>query len=195
MAFAKARTALAQLEEKLRRQLGLAGEVGAQFQPTLTPVIIAADLREAGNASNQGRAFTWSFAGPIGLGFTTYMSLRTEADVFVDQMTLSISAAGLLQAYLTIPGQSPGVAVVTLAGTWADRKLVAGDQVPLTQGVAGARTGVDVSDQNRIVAVLAGGASGAHVVVPLNVMLPAGSALNWSAGAASAVSIRGRIWP
>lgn len=195
MAFAKARTALAQLEEKLRRQLGLAGEVGASFQPQLTPVLIAGDLREAGNAANHGRAFSWCRASAVAAnqGF----SLRPEADIYIDQLFISSLVAGLIHVYLTAPNETTGVAVASLQGTWVDRKTVGTDQVPLTGSANwGAFTGTTVTDQNRIVAVNLQ-ANGA-VVIPVNIMLVAGSALNWqnNPGANTpTIGIRGRIWP
>ena len=195
MAFAKARTALAQVEEKLRRQFGLAGEVGASLQPVITPVIITGDLRDAGNASNQGRAFAFSYAGPIGAGIGgPYWSLRTEADIFVDRITLTLSAAGLCRCYLLTPGVTPAVAVATLAGTWVDRKTIAGDQVPLTRGVPGALTGTAETDQTTFLSVLCA-ASGAYVPVDVNMMLPAGSTINLQVTAATVFNMSGRIWP
>lgn len=194
MAFERAFTALSTLEEKLRRSLGLAGEIGATFKPELTPVIITGDLREAGNAFFQGRAFAWSHVGPVGLGFNTYQSVQVGVDVFIDTITLTMSAAGTLDAYVTSPGQAPGVAVVANAGTWTDRKTVSTDAVPLTQGVAGARTGIDSLDTNRVCAIISGGASGQALQFRVNLMLPAGACLNFRSGAAGAsASFSGRI--
>lgn len=197
MAFARAVTALATLEEKLRRSLGLAGEIGAKFEPVLTPVLIAGDLREAGNSSNVGRSFTWCYgaANFVGWGANQYQSLRVEVDVLVTHIMLTQGAgAGAMQCYVTVPGVTPAVAVATLAGTWCDRKLITGDQVPLTQGAAGALTGTDFSDQTRICGIHGGPYCTQFAV---NVMLAAGSHLNFrstSAGGAAA-GIFGRIWP
>lgn len=199
MAFAKARTALAQLEEKLRRQLGLAGEVGATFLPELTPVIVVADLREAGNASNQGRAFSWCFTGVPGASGN--FSLRFEQDCFVDRLWVSNTVTYSANIWLLAPGQAPAIAVAALAGTWTDRKVVATDQVPLTQSAAfGALTGVNVSDQNRIwgMSAVAGGAFNGYAQTDVNIMVPAGGHLNWNlSGAAGTahIGLRGRIWP
>lgn len=201
--FRKAVTSLAQLEEKLRRNLGLAGAIGAVFEPKLTPVIIAADLREAGNASNQGRAFAW--VSDV-VGVLNLQSLRFEQDSFVDRFDISVmnnngSGAGRAAIYLTVPGQAPAVAVSALAGTWTDRKTIAGDQVPLTQSALGAITGTAVSDQNRLWgAVTASAALGVYgyFSVKANVMLPAGSALNFvstQAGSQFVTVVSGRIWP
>lgn len=193
MAFAKARTALAQIEEKLRRQFGLAGEVGASLKPEILPVVITGDLRDAGNAANQGRAFAWAYAGPIGAGFANFMAVRTEQDVFVDYVTIGQAGAlAVMSVWVTVPGQAPAVAPVTLAGTWTDRKLIAGDQVPLTQAAPGVLTGTNVSDQNRILAVALANDTQAFRV---NLMLPAGAALNFTGGGAMIAGCSGRIWP
>lgn len=194
MPFEKAKVALAALEEKLRRQLGLAGDIGAQFTPALTPVIIAGDLREAGNAANKGRAFAWSYNGPIGAGFGTFMSVRTEQDIRIDTLILGNNAAlQVCRCYITVPGQAPAVAVTTLAGSWQDRKDVSTDQVPLTQGVPGALTGTAETDQNRLYSAALASAT---LVIPVNVMLPAGSCLNFTSGGAGMIAgFAGRIWP
>lgn len=194
MAFAKARTALAAIEEKLRRQFGLAGEVGATLTPDIIPVVITGDLREAGNAANQGRAFQWCFTGTPGAN--GFFSLQPQADVRIDQVWASSSIAAQFDAWLSVPGQAPAVAVATLAGTWVDRKLIAGDQVPLTQGVFGALTGTNVSDQNRIVGTNI--VAGARETWDLNIMVPATSTLNFRVVGAAAIAyigLRGRIWP
>jgi len=200
MAWHKARTSLATLEEKLRRSLGLVGEIGALFQPTLTPVIIAGDLREAGNAANLGRAFAWSnYNGATGWAANQYQSVRFEADSLVTQIFLNIAsgAAGVLQVWVTAPPQAPAVAPVTLAGTWVDRKMIAGDQVPLVQGVPGVLVGTDFTDQNRIANIATAGTSPILQQFTTNIMIPAGGALNFRGTAASGnfATFFGRIWP
>ena len=193
MAFQKARTALAQLEEKLRRQLGLAGEIGSRFEPILTPVIIAADLREAGNASNTGRAFSYTHNAISGA--SGYFSVQPQADVRIDRIWIGNSVNCQVTCWLSVPGQSPAVAVTTLSGTWVDRKTVATDQVPLTAGVFGALTGTNQSDQNRI---LCGNVFAQSTYTwETNIMLPATSALNFliSASGQAQIGFSGRIWP
>lgn len=193
MAFERAKVALAALEEKLRRQLGLAGEIGAQFSPQLTPVLIAGDLREAGNASHKGRAFTWAYAGPAGAGFANFQSVRAEQDIRIDVLVLgNVGAMQVQRAWITAVDQAPAVAVTTLAGTWVDRKLIGTDQVPLTQGVPGALTGTAESDQNRI---FGGPIANGVVVLPVNIMVPAGAALNFTGAGAMTAAFSGRIWP
>ncbi len=192
MAFEKARTALAQLEEKLRRQLGLAGEIGASFEPKLTPVVIAGDLREAGNAANQGRAFAWAFHGAVG-GWANNTSLTAAADVYIDQIMLgNAGALQLVRCWITAPDQAPAVATPTICGSWTDRKRVGADQVPLFFG-NGVLTGTAEADANRI---LTAALANAVQVFPVNIMLPVGGALNFTGGGATNLcGVRGRIWP
>lgn len=60
MSERQARTSLGQIEERLRRALGLAGNIGASFEPKLTPVIIAGDATAPGNPQFRGRRFNAS---------------------------------------------------------------------------------------------------------------------------------------
>lgn len=195
MAFARARTALAQLEEKLRRQLNLAGEVGATFQPVLTPVIITGDLREAGNASNVGRAF--ALGVQFGAAANDGFSVRNEVDVFYDLIGITASAAtASYSVWITAPSQAPALVVLNLAGTWTDRKTIVGDQVPLTIPAAfGPVVGTIASTTNRIFH----GTIPVNnlTLIPANIMLPAGAALNFQTGTGvnAGVMLRGRIWP
>lgn len=195
MAFAKAKTALAQIEEKLRRQFNLAGEVGASLQPVITPVVITGDLREAGNSANQGRAFEYCFVGSNAA--QQHFSVRNEAEIFVDRIFMSVNAAGQSACWLTVPGIAPAVAVTTLAGTWTDRKVISGDQVPLTQSAAfAALAGTTDTDQNR---VCSGNLAGAGILqFDVNIMLAAQSHLNFrlaGGGLTAVIGFRGRIWP
>lgn len=62
----KAVSSLGFLEERLRRLLGLTGEIGTTFSPGIIPVVIADDARAAGY--NPGRGRRW--AGYFGWNFT-----------------------------------------------------------------------------------------------------------------------------
>lgn len=192
--FARARTALAQLEEKLRRQLGLVGQVGATFDPHLTPVLVVGDLRDAGNASNQGRAFALHFTGPIAVGNDTF-SVRPEQDVFIDQVTWACTGAGSFDIAIFPPGILGSLVAGGLGGTWTDRKMVVGDQVPLTvsTGFVGVVSGMTIGN------IAVGGIiqTNTTIVIPVNIMLPAQACISFRGptGTTGHLGLRGRIWP
>lgn len=196
--FERAVTSLAQLEEKLRRNLGLAGKIGAIFKPEMIPVIVVGDLREPGNASNQGRWFSWALtAATINTG--GYMSIRPEQDVLIDQVSYSNSVAGSFVCYLTSPGVTAARPVAGLVGTWTDRKEIAADQVPLTgsgatfEALQGGGTNFAITNQ----VVAANAQNNFPVIFDVRMMLKAGSHLNFFVQGAGSIDlgVRGRIWP
>src|SRR4029450_4477398 len=65
MPFDRAKTSLGFLEEKFRKLFGLAGTIGASFEPSITPVVVAADCRDPGVASFKGRHWAWQFGVSI----------------------------------------------------------------------------------------------------------------------------------
>lgn len=194
MPFAKAKTALAALEDKLRRSLGLAGEIRAEFIPNLTPVVITGDLREAGNASFIGRA--WAIAINANGGAGTVFSISPQVDAYIDEITVSVDTANLVDFWLTVGAGA--IATTTLGGTWTDRKTqtAPADQVPILQAnLYGALTGLGPLVTNRIWSGRVG--NGTNYVIHPNLMMPAGTFLNWALGTAvvNGVTVKGRVWP
>lgn len=192
MPFDRAKTALATLEEKLRRALGLAGAINASFTPEMSPVIVTGDLREPGNAFYRGRHWAFGMHGTFGAG-TNYASLRFEVDMLITRMVFTpVGGGGQSFVYYTAPTESPAVAVTTNCGVWIDRKRITTDLVPLTFAGPAALTGVNFSNTNTLLAVNAG----AGVVVQGPMMwCPAGSALNWfiAAAGSGAFTVWGRV--
>jgi hypothetical protein len=196
VAFDRAKTALATLEEKLRRALGLAGAINATFTPELRPVVITGDLREPGNAFYRGRHWAYALHAQYGAG-TAYASVRFEVDMLITRMVFMPSATGACYVYYTSPDQAPAVAVTQNAGVWTDRKRVATDLVPLTHAGPAALAGTNF---------VTGGA-GSNIVLAANggpsltcegpmLWVPAGSALNFATAAPvqnMAVNLFGRV--
>lgn len=196
MAFAKASTALATLEEKLRRALGLAGEIGSVFQPILRPVLISGDLREPGNSAGfNGRSWSWGIVGNGG-GATNALAIRFDNDALVLGFGVNwVAAAGAPRIMITVPGDTPGTAaaVATACGTWTDRKLISTDRVPLMMSGFVAAGGTPESDINRVVSW---SAQGGDSYRPQMLFMPAGSHLTWIFGGAGGnvgLHIHGRM--
>lgn len=200
MAFTKARTALSALEQKLRRQLGLVGEIGATFTPNLTPVIIAGDLREPGNSAGfNGRSFGVAFVGAGG-GANLYFSWRADAPLLIEGLYFECStAAHTARFYLTIPGAVPGVVATVFTGTYVDAKET-NEQVPILRSVGagagfGPLTGTPAAETTVFYAVNNTGRSG---LIPIRLMVPVGTHINVElsgVGTNLAMGFCGRIWP
>jgi len=191
MPFDRAKTALATLEEKLRRQLGLAGVIGAEFAPHLTPVMITTDLREPGNSFYRGRHFAVAQALNWGAG-TDHVTVQFAVDVIVLGMRFMPGAAGTNNAiYVTAPGQALPVAVTANCGVWIDRKTQAVDLVPISFGGPAALAGTAGTIANIVYA----SALLVEQVVPLTMYMPALSAITFRSNTAGNGSwgIWGRI--
>lgn len=201
MAFFKATTSLAALEQKLRRQLGLAGEIGASFKPEMIPVMIAGDLREPGNSDGfNSRSWGWALNSAFG-GANLNFSIRFDAPVLITEIYADVvTLAHTLGMYVTPPGQAPAVAVAEFAGTYVDNKQSATDQVPILQSAGGLfvpATGTAMSATNRFL-TWQSAAQHSGRVSRMQLMLPVGSHLNWQGagtGAQVAIGMSGRIWP
>lgn len=171
--FSKAITALATLEEKLRRALGLAGAIGSSFEPVLRPVLITGDLREPGNSFFRGRHFAIAQAMQLSAG-NTFTSLRFDQDCIVEGIWVSFQTAGQNNfVYYTSPAEAAAVATPTNRGCWIDRKTKP-DLAPFSTGGPGPLTGVGVGAERNILTPLT------EVNVPMKMMIPAGGALNFT---------------
>lgn len=199
MGIFKATTSLASLEQKLRRQLGLAGEIGASFKPEMIPVIIAGDTREPGNSAGfTGRSFAVAFNGAGG-GANLFFSWRADAPLLIEGIHMDIAAAGHSAIwYLSRPGATPGVVASVQTGTYVDDKQT-DEFVPILRSAGagagfGPLTGTAGTDLTTFFAI-----SGIFSkVAPVKMMLPVGSHINvqvTGAGVNLAMGFYGRIWP
>lgn len=131
MAFEKARSALLNITERFRKGLGAAGEIPLELQPTLQPVIIAADLRQGGNSPYRGRRWSFAPAGgnmPAGFGFT----MQFQAAVVIERIWFQISAAGLgCSEVWHLDSGSPATATATQVGHWIDDETDPNDRPPI----------------------------------------------------------------
>lgn len=194
--FHKAITALATLEQKLRRQLGLAGTIGATFVPELRPILIAGDLREPGNSDGfSGRWWSYAQIWSIG-GANNCASVRFDTTVLLSSIYCDPAAgAGNIFVYLSVPGAAPGINNVSIpAGTWVDNKMIATDQVPIQESIAAGAAAVSETRTTTIGTWQAGVSAKRDVMM----YLPVGTHLNIRAAGAGgnvAFGFAGRIWP
>lgn len=197
--FTVAKIALANIEQKLRRQLGLVGNIGATFTPNLTPVIIAGDLREPGNSAGfTGRSFAAAFVGAGG-GANLFFSWRADAPLLIEEIWCELAAAGhTITWYLSIPGATPGVVATVPTGTYVDDKQT-NELVPIQRSAgAGAGFGPLTGTASADTTTFYGGSGVFAKSARCRMMLPVGSHINiqvTGAGTNLAMGFNGRIWP
>lgn len=134
MAFDRAKTSLAFLEERFRKLFNLAGTIGASFEPDIKPVVLAGDLDGPGYASFRGRHWACASAtiGPNALANDMYV-WQTPVDVIVYGVWLAgISASSVAEAYLIEPPAALAALVIAglNVGCWTDQKAVTADPCP-----------------------------------------------------------------
>lgn len=124
-------TSLNQVEDKLRRNLNLAGDVGLQFAANMTPVVLAADATSPGNATYRGRRFagnvTWNTpAAAWSIGFKA-----AESVVITDIHWASGGAAATeIVIQMTGPNTADPYTISTPFAPWAERLTGDTDYAP-----------------------------------------------------------------
>lgn len=203
MPFDRAIQSLSFIEEKLRRAFNLAGPIGAKLDPTLTPVLIAGDLRQPGHANDKGRSFAFVLNAGTPAGNSVY-SLLFGTDVLIQgvYVTGEIGASLPITGYVTTPTETIPTACATAGGSWRDRKMLSGDVPPiLTPGAAFAAITGQTPNTGNSVMLWRGTAAGTGVPIPerrIEIMVPAGGTFSWHSTGASvnaAFGLYGRIWP
>lgn len=135
MAFERAKVSLQNVEDRLRRLFGLAGEIGATFTPNLSPAIIAGDLREAGLSSYRGRH--WSYCSDplaaVGKVANQGFVLQFQVACLVDGIFVTgIGQDSRAECHVIAPDVAlPYPAPNRTAGTWIDNKMLSADAPPL----------------------------------------------------------------
>lgn len=98
MAFDKAYTALYDLEDRLRRLLGLAGAIRPTFDAKAVPVILAGDALSCGYNILSGRRFQGTLI--VTSAVAGLAVLRAESSVVVDGYTITCQATNSFQVNL-----------------------------------------------------------------------------------------------
>lgn len=186
-----AKQALGFVEEKLRRVFKLAGPIDASLDPEVKPVIIVDDLRGPGHAFYQGRSWAITCES-IGLAVGSKVAgVLFSDDCLVEGFDIrhaQLAAGKDIRIFLLTPaeqalggGTGGGIAVTTRNGTWRDNKTVGAlatyDSPPVTSSAGwSAPAGGTPAANGNTLWVTVGGAP-ATGVVPIQLFMPAGSAL------------------
>lgn len=189
----KARSSLSQIEERLRRAFGLAGEIGLELDSAkMAPVVIAADLRDPGLSPERGRYFT-AVKGPslAGVGATAWTVLFRR-DVIIESIVLS-AVANVSDLYVVehlIPGVAPSNAPIQLGGLWTDFRTTTGDRPPIFETNGFVADGAPfINDLSRVAGFSGLGAGAFYAQTHVKWHLLAGSHLNFAQSVAASRQI------
>lgn len=139
--FTRAITSLSHIEDRLRRALGLVGEVGATFTPGAIPVVQVFDATAPGNNLQRGRRFHCSYHD-TGAAVNVIRKFRFNQAVVIDEMILHATAfsAGSLQLRIIPRGAADaGVTYGTIAtflSNWAEGPSSTTDKPPVDVNTA-----------------------------------------------------------
>lgn len=196
----KARTALQNITDRIRRAFGSAGEITPSLFDQIQLSAQVANLQEPGNSPYRGRFFAAAISVQNAAIGSTSWALRNNDPVVVTQIIYSAAggAGDTFNVFQLDPGTAPTNVPATAAGTWTDQKSIAADRPPLLDNnnlwVADAAAyGVAAR-----VFSLNGAASGTGVIIPVTIHLVAGSTLvfqnNLGATKAIGISVFGKIF-
>lgn len=133
-------TSLAQIEDKLRRALNLAGDVGLQFRPDAIPVVIAGDATLPGNATYRGRRFAGSFA-PAATGAAASIGIKALENIVITDLDMYAGTAGInATVRLATTDVAEPYAMTTQWAPWTERAVVTTDFAPVARSVVWAAT-------------------------------------------------------
>jgi len=195
MANIRVWTSLSDIETRLRRALGLVGEVGATFKPEASPVIMAGDALGPGCNVWRNRAWAWGSTTVGAPGNRPFFVLKAQDAVLVDSLTICADAAWIFALAIETPADADRIATVNLNAPLVENTASASDMAPIltrqTPNIAGPFNGIFARVR----------ATGGMVIsLPTRIALPAGNKLLICteaalAGAANCyVTVTGRIF-
>lgn len=139
---ARAITSLAQYEDRLRRALGLVGEVGLYWQPDLRPVFIAGNASDPGCSSLRGRRFAAAVNMAPGAGWS--FQVKATADVVITRYAVQATGVGIQIALRIVsPDVVDPFAISTLFAPFTERAVTANDLAPLARSALPAAASSD----------------------------------------------------
>lgn len=128
--FFRAITSLANIEDRLRRSLGLVGEVGTSFSPDLKPIILADDATRPGMSTTRNRRFTVTLdcASVVVASHT----IKALSSVIIDRIHVAGVTAGVqVEICQLAPDQPDPYLIATAAGTFIDGVLQQSERPPI----------------------------------------------------------------
>lgn len=143
MSGAVAVTSLGTIEDRLRRALNLAGDVGAKFTPSAIPVVTTFDATIPGCATDRGKRFVLGIT-QLGAAINT-TGFEARRDVVITSMRYvgTTALTTVITTRLIVPGTLADFAMDVTGGTitnygcsWVERPASNNDTPPITAGQA-----------------------------------------------------------
>ena len=140
MAEYRSRTALGNVEDRLRRALRLAGSIGTELPVPLplSPVIIADDATAVGYNILRGRRFMFGLSAPTAASVGS-VTFRATADIRIDRLMIWQTNGANTETFLRVSDGSvadPYALAVTFP--WLELPQSVTDLAPVLGGVSGA---------------------------------------------------------
>lgn len=122
----------ANIEDKMRRSLGLVGEVGTEFTPHISPVVIADDATRPGCASFRGRRFAFGEDANLAIVGASSVALKALSEVIINRIGVpNQGTAGVLIAVRYVPPDVADPYAIGAPVPWIERVAVTNDVAPV----------------------------------------------------------------
>lgn len=120
------------IEDKMRRSLGLVGEVGTSFDPSVKPVVVADDCTRPGCSAFRGRRFGFGVAANLTVGGAATVGLKALVDVIITRVAVPTQGTnGVVVQLRYVPADVADPYAFTAAVPWIDLGRVSGDVAPV----------------------------------------------------------------
>ena len=116
----RAVSSLQQIEERLRRALGLVGDIGTRFDPKAIPVVISADATEVGNNIVKGRAFAGIVRASLAVAGGVVFKFPNACIVDAIGCTVTTAAVDINLNLAPADAGADPIATATLFASWIE---------------------------------------------------------------------------
>lgn len=187
MAAERAKTALSNIEERIRKVLGLAGAYSLGLTEELVLQVKSGDLTGPGCSTYKGRRFMYASPATTNMAANFGWGLTITDHVILTSIWCAVpanpaAAITNMEIWMLAPDVAPATAMTTRGGTWVDGKLVTttSERPPifLTAEAASSLAGETApTSVQRIMSVPLSTGGPRFVQLPLEMYLPPNSSI------------------
>lgn len=119
-------------EDKLRRSLGLVGEVGTTFEPALKPISIVDDATRPGTSNYRGRRFAFGEDANLAVVGASSVALKALDGIIINKLYVPNQGTnGVLVTVRYVPADVADPYAISTLVPWVDNGKVSGDSAPV----------------------------------------------------------------